>query len=109
VHFSHLFYLLIILIFYFTPHKSKLLQLNIEGCDFNTFNEGLNPYIYNSKEYDNYFNNCRESKDWIYPMKRIQISYSKEDKSLLPDSFDFLQTENGFKLISITIRNGMIK
>lgn len=89
--------------------KSKLLQLNMTGCDFNIYNDRLNPYLYNSREYDKYFNNCREPKDWIYPMKSIQISYYKEDKSLLPDRFDFLQTENGFKLISITIRNGMIK
>jgi hypothetical protein len=88
--------------------KSKLLQLNSKDCDFNIFNEGLNPYIYESDEYMDFFNNCEESKDWIYPVKSIVINY-RNNKDLEQESFDFLRTDDGYKLISVTIRNGELK
>lgn len=88
--------------------KSKLLQLNSKDCDYSIFDEGLNPFIYESDEYKVFFNNCGESKDWIYPIKNIVISYH-QDKSLLQDHIEFLRTDNGYKLISLTIRKGEIK
>jgi hypothetical protein len=88
--------------------KAKLLQLNAKDCDYNIFNDGLNPYIYESAEYKNYFNNCGESKDWIYPIKEVVISYN-QGKSFLQDHFEFLRTDSGYKLISLTIRKGNIK
>jgi len=88
--------------------KSKLLQLNLKNCDYNIFNEGLNPFIYKSDEYKGFFDNCGESKDWIYPIKSIVINY-KNKKDLEQDHFDFLRTDNGYKLISVTIRKGEIK
>lgn len=88
--------------------KTKLLELNSKDCDYNIFDEGLNPYIYESDEYKDFFNNCGESKDWIYPIKNIVISY-KDKKDLLQDHFEFLRTDNGYKLISVTIRKGDLK
>lgn len=88
--------------------KAKLLQLNSKDCDYSVFDEGLNPFIYDSGEYKNFFNNCGEPKDWIYPIKTIVISY-KEDKNVLQDNIEFLRTDNGYKLISLTIRKGVIK
>ena len=88
--------------------KFKLLQLNSEDCDYHIFDDGLNLYIYDSDEYKDFFNNCGESKDWIYPIKNIVISY-KNNNDLVQDHFEFLRTENGYKLISIMIRNGEIK
>lgn len=88
--------------------KAKLLQLNSRDCDFNIFDEGLNPFIYESDEYKGFFNNCGESKDWIYPIKNIVISYN-ENKSMLQDHIEFLRTDKGYKLISLTIRKGKIK
>lgn len=88
--------------------KAKLLELNSNDCDFNIFDEGLNPYIYESDEYKDFFNNCGESKDWIYPIKNIVINY-KDKRDLLQDHFEFLRTEKGYRLISITIRKGELK
>lgn len=88
--------------------KAKLLQLNLKDCDYNIFDEGLNPFIYESDEYKNYFNNCGESKDWVYPIKDIVISYD-EEKGIVQDHFEFLRTDNGYKLISLTIRKGEIE
>ena len=88
--------------------KTKLLQLNSKDCDYSVFDEGLNPYIYQSDEYKNFFNNCGEPKDWIYPVKNIAISY-KADKNLLQDNIEFLRTDKGYRLIALTIRKGIIK
>jgi hypothetical protein len=88
--------------------KLKLLQLNSKTCDYNIFDEGLNPGIYESDEYRDFFNNCGESKDWIYPIKSIVINY-KNKKDIEQDHFDFLRTDDGYKLISVTIRKGEIK
>lgn len=82
--------------------KSKLLALNSNKCEYNIFNEGLNYYIFESPEYRHYFNNCGQSKDWIYPVKNIVISYHK--KELKQDHFEFLRTENGYKLISVSAK-----
>ena len=84
--------------------RSNLLELNSKNYDYNIFDEGLNPYIYESEEYAAYFNNCGESKDWRYPIKNIVINY-KVKKDLLQNHFEFLRTAEGYKLISITIRN----
>jgi len=88
--------------------KAKLLQLNFRECDYNIFDEGLNPLIYGSDEYKKFFHNCGESKDWIYPIKDIVISYN-ENKSILQDHVEFLRTDDGYKLISLSIRKGEIK
>ena len=88
--------------------KSRLSELNSTNCEYEIFTEGLNPYIYESNEYQDYFNNCGESKDWIYPVKNIVITH-KDKKNFSQDHFEFLRTDKGYKLISITIRNGEIK
>jgi hypothetical protein len=84
--------------------KSKLLQLNSKDCDYNIFNEGLNPLIYVSEKYNNFFNNCGEPKEWIYPIKQIVINYM-DKKELIQDQFSFLRTNQGYKLLTVTIRN----
>lgn len=90
--------------------KKKLLALNSKECEYHISNEGLNPFIYDfqSDEFKNYFNNCGESKDWLYPMKNIVISY-KDNKDLVQDHFEFLRTDNGYKLISISIKKGKLR
>lgn len=90
--------------------KKKLLALNSKECDYHIFDEGLNPFIYDfeSDEFKNYFNNCGQSKDWIYPVKNIVISY-KDNKNLIQDHFEFLRTGNGYKLISISIKKGKLR
>ncbi|MFN8321045.1 MAG: WG repeat-containing protein [Chitinophagales bacterium] len=88
--------------------KSKLLELNSDKCEYFISNEGLNPLIYDADRYNDFFNNCGESKDWIYPVKNIVITH-KVGNNFPQDHFDFLRTDNGYKLISVTIRTGQIK
>lgn len=88
--------------------KSKLLELNLANCEYAVFDEGLNPYIFRSEEFNEYYTNCGESKDWIYPVKDIVITH-KEKKDFSQDHFGFLRTDNGYKLISISVREGELK
>lgn len=84
--------------------KARLLVLNTKDCDYNIFDEHLNPYTYNyeSTEYKHYFNNCGQSKNWIYPVKNVVIDHHIK-KELKQDHFEFLRTANGYKLIKISV------
>jgi hypothetical protein len=88
--------------------KSRLSELNSTDCQYNIFTEGLNPYIFESDHYKDYFNNCGESKDWIYPVKNVAFTHTS-DNDISQDHFEFLRTDNGYRLLSITIRKGKLK
>jgi hypothetical protein len=85
--------------------KTMFLELTATNCDYNIFDIGLNPYIYDTEEYARYFNNCGEPKKWIYPVKNIVINRSKKKKLTKQDHLEFLRTEDGYKFISITLQN----
>lgn len=88
--------------------KSRLLELNLTDCQYEIFTEGLNPYIFESDDYEEYFNNCGEPKYWINPVLSIIIKHKKK-KDFTQDHFDFLRTDKGYKLMSVSIGNEEIK
>lgn len=88
--------------------KSKLSLLNGKSVDYDVVTDGLNPFIFNTPQYQKYFNNCGESIDWKYPMKNIVISHN-DLSGLVQEHFEFLRTEQGYKLISVTMPNGELK
>ncbi|WP_264536165.1 WG repeat-containing protein [Flavobacterium sp. N1736] len=88
--------------------KAKLLELKQANCKYDISSESLNRFIYEAEEYDSYFDNCRQPKDWINPLKNIIISpQNKNDFG--QDHFEFLRTENGYKLISVSLRKEEFK
>lgn len=88
--------------------KNKLLELKSTNCDYAIFSESLNPFIYDNKKYEHYFDNCNQAKQWVYPVKNIVISHQNK-KDMTQDHFEFLRTNSGYKLISVTIRKGELK
>lgn len=88
--------------------KDKLLELKSANCDYHIFSESLNKFIYEADEYDQYFDNCRQAKDWINPVKNIVISPKDKNESG-QDHFEFLRTKNGYKLISASSRKEDLK
>ena len=88
--------------------KAKLLELKSANCDYHIFSESLNKFIFEADEYDQYFDNCRQAKDWINPVKNIVISPKDKNESG-QDHFEFLRTENGYKLISASSRKEDLK
>jgi hypothetical protein len=61
------------------------------------------PFMYQGVEFEKYNNNCNMPKYWIYPMMHVVIR--NKDENSLPrfhNSYGFLRTENGYKLIEIS-------
>jgi hypothetical protein len=88
--------------------KSGLLEILKPNCNYSILINGLNSYMYEGVEFEKYFNGCGEGKEWIYPVMELYISY-KNKKNFTQNCYHFLRTDNGYKLISATIRNGKIK
>jgi hypothetical protein len=88
--------------------KAKLLELKSANCDYHIFSESLNKFIFEADEYDQFFDNCRQPKDWINPVKNIVISPQDKNESG-QDHFEFLRTKNGYKLISASSRKEDLK
>lgn len=84
--------------------KTRLMALNNEKADYFITIGGLNPFIYESAEFDVYYNNCGDAKEWQYPTVDVIINHKTKNDSY-QDLFEFLKTKNGYKLISVTIRN----
>ncbi|TJZ54739.1 hypothetical protein FAZ15_14755 [Sphingobacterium olei] len=82
--------------------QSKLMSLKDDKTDYHIFTDGLNPYIYEWDFFTKFYNNCGEALVWRYPIKQIVISYNTET-DLQQDHFDFLRTDDGYKLISVSI------
>ncbi|MFD2539626.1 hypothetical protein [Sphingobacterium chuzhouense] len=88
--------------------KRILLEINEPETNYAIFLNGLNPFMYDGEDFDEYFNNCGEAREWQYPVLSVVISYNYGTKDISQNHFDFLRTENGYRLISVTIRNAEI-
>lgn len=70
----------------YTYLKLKLQELKNPKTDYFVSSDGLNQFIFETDDYEMYFNNCNESKDWIYPTMDVVINpktKSKTDKIIL--------------------------
>jgi hypothetical protein len=64
--------------------------------------------MYEGVEFEKYFNNCGDAKEWVFPVMNIVISHN-DKKNFSQNNYDFLRTESGYKLISVTIKNEKIR
>lgn len=88
--------------------KNGLLEILEPKTDYFISSDGLNPFMFEGREFEKYFNNCGESKDWIHPTMSIIISH-EDKKNFTQNHYEFLRTDNGYKLICLTIRNEKMK
>lgn len=66
--------------------------------------DGINEFIYNKPEYQSFFDNCGNSKNWLNPTFIVVINkYNKQNL------IEFIKTNNGYELLSITDRNLKLK
>lgn len=84
--------------------KNGLLEIMQPNCDYFVSQDGLNPFMFQGIEFEKYFNNCGEAKDWLYPTMTLVVSH-KNKKDFTQNHYEFLRTDNGYKLICVTIRN----
>lgn len=88
--------------------KNRLTEITKNNSDYFISLDGLNPFIYEGAEFAVYYNNCGEPKEWKYPVINVVINH-KTKKDSYQDQFEFLRTEKGYKLISMTTKNGNLK
>lgn len=79
-------------------------KLQNDQAEYHVFIESLNPYIFTSAYYQRYFNNCLEGKGWQYPVMDLVINHTRPG-DFYQNSYQFLKTESGYKMISASIRN----
>lgn len=67
---------------------------------------GLNPFIFHGKLYSDYFDACRNSIGWKYPVFKLIISYHSEKGAVkYQDILEFLKTTEGeYRLISVSLK-----
>lgn len=92
----------------FLPIQKKMSVIMDSATEYTLFKSGLNPFIYEDPAFDNYYNNCREALEWKYPVMSVVVTYYK-NKEIQQNHFDFLRTDKGYKLISVTLRDAEIK
>jgi len=92
----------------FPALKASLLEISDSKWEHFIFMNSLNSFMYEGAEFEKYYNNCGQGKEWIYPVMELVIS-SKKKKKLSQNSFTFLKTDSGYKLINVTIRTRKIK
>ncbi len=92
----------------FTLLKNGLLEILNPKTEYFISSEGLNPFMFEGSEFEKYFNNCGESKDWLYPTMSLIISHGGK-KKFSQNHYEFLRTDDGYKLICLTIRNRKMK
>lgn len=88
----------------FETLQSSFNELKEPHCNFQIMMEDLNPFIFESKLYEMYFDNCGNALSWKYPVMNVIIS-SQMNKELVQDSFEFLRTTKGYKLIGVSMRS----
>ncbi len=81
----------------------KLYSIKSKNSDY-FVSHSTNLLVYQSDEgvFAKYFNNCREVNEMKYPFMSIIIN-NKIDGDIKQDHIDFLRTEGGYKLISVSI------
>jgi len=88
---------------HFQELKRTLLFVTDRYYEHDIFQEGLNQFIYINNDYSQYFDNCRQAKDWKYPVMSL-IIHTNTESSHPQAAFDFLRTAEGYKLISVSLR-----
>ena len=93
----------------FSVVKNGLLEVLKPSTDYFISKNGLNRFGYRGKEFENYFDNCGEAKEWIYPTMTIVITHHQNKKDFTQNSYGFLKTDEGYKLISVVVHDATIR
>lgn len=88
--------------------RRLLLRLKSPDARYDTFNESLNPYLFDSEIFSAYFNNCNEARESQYPVKNVVVNHGTGG-NLKQDHFTFLRTDSGYKLISVSLSTEQLK
>ncbi len=88
--------------------KEMFSEILTDDCNYTISQSGLNTFIFEDAEFNEYFDNCRDAKEWVYPTMNVYI-ISKADKGSIERGYEFLRTNVGYKLICIHFKNTDLK
>ncbi len=101
----------------FLAKNKKILirQINdfrLGNMEYSVRQDSLNPYIFDNDKYSEYFDSCGNAKKWQHPVFTALVSYRNEKGILELDYknyFEFLKTNQGYKLISLGLKDKGLK
>lgn len=85
--------------------NARLQSIQLENSDHFVSIGGLNPYMYQGDHFAKYYNTCGEAKETQYPVLNLIINH-KTNADLEQDHIEFLKTDAGYRLISVSINAG---
>lgn len=83
---------------------AKLNKTKIKNAKYNLFLQDLNKFIYESKEFVLYYDNCTDALTSKYPVINVVVDGTKNNE-YVQDHFEFLRTQDGYKLVGVSIRS----
>ncbi len=95
--------------------KIVIQQINdfrLGNVEYSIRKDSLNPYIFDNEKHSEYFDSCGNAKKWQSPVFTALVSHRNEKGILELDYknyFEFLKTKNGYKLISIGLKDKGLK
>ena len=87
----------------FSLLRDLLLLIKQPDFDYYIISGGLNRFIFDSDEFKCYYNNCGDPIEWKYPVITLILNH-RDDNRLTQDHFEFLRTDNGYRLLSVSFR-----
>ena len=86
--------------------KTKMTAIKQRKLETVIFSEGLNLFIYHSKKYNAFYTDCGEPNTAKFPLFDVVTShYNKKKQYDYQEHFSFLRTANGYRLISVSLKN----
>lgn len=83
---------------------NKFLQINAADTKYSIFLDALNGFIFDSPDFKTYYDGRNDNKT-KYPVLSLVFNYNDMTPQRKQDHFDFLRTDDGYKMISVTIRH----
>jgi hypothetical protein len=87
---------------YFFLLNEKMNHIKASGSQLNSYMEDLNPFIFDSPSFEQFYNNCHEPRTEKYPVMTVTVS-NERNNPVFQNTFSFLRTDKGYKLIAVTL------
>lgn len=88
----------------FEQIKNGLLEIFDPKTKFSIFIGDDYTFLKDNIKFQNYYNNCGELKEWLFPTATIVVTHQNNGEST-QNHFNFLRTDKGYILYGITLRN----
>ena len=101
----------------FLAKNKKILiqQINdfrLGNMEYSVRKDSLTPYVFSSEQYSTYYDSCGNYKEWQNPVFTALVSHRNEKGILELDYknyFAFLRTKDGYKLVSLGLKDKGLK